>query len=141
MVARKNSKYLSRIIMIFFFALFLFPGCILTNEEITQRNEYLERAQKYYRGKKYMNALQQIEKALEIDPNSKRGLVSKGWTLFYLGEIDEAEKAFMAAYDIDNADTWCHQGLAALYFKRANKVGAKLEKTIKTSKQERILRI
>lgn len=105
-------------------------GCALTTEEVAKRNEYLERAQTYYRGKKYLNALQQIELALEIDPNSKRAIVSKAWTLFYLNKNDEAEKWFSKAHEMDNADVWTHQGLAAVYFKRGMNIGKRLDETL-----------
>ncbi|WP_372364723.1 tetratricopeptide repeat protein [Candidatus Uabimicrobium sp. HlEnr_7] len=105
-------------------------GCTLTTEEVAKRNEYLERAQTYYRGKKYMNALQQIELALEIDAYSKRAIVSKAWTLFYLNKNDRAEKWFVKAHEMDNADVWTHQGLAAVYFKRGMSIGKRLDKTL-----------
>lgn len=105
-------------------------SCSLTSEEVAKRNDYLERAQSYYRGKKYINALQQIELALEVDPNTKRGIISKGWTLFYLNQNDEAEKWFVRGYEMDNADVWTHQGLAAVYFRRAINIGKRLDRTL-----------
>ena len=46
-------------------------SCSLSQQQIQQRDDYLYRAQIYYQNQKYMNALQQIEFALEIDPEYK----------------------------------------------------------------------
>ncbi len=42
----------------------------------------------------YKEALVQLEKTLELDPNFRAAIETKGWTLFFLGRNDESIQAF-----------------------------------------------
>lgn len=103
-----------------------FTGCGLTQEEIDRRNNYLERAQDYHKNKKFNNALQQVERALEIDPECKAALIAKGSALFYLGNYDVAEESYQQAYRLDNTDPWLHFGLGSIAFKRGSEIEVKM---------------
>lgn len=94
-------------------------GCGLSQTDIKQREEYLYRAEAYYTSKKYMNALQQLEYALKIDPECKRAYLSRGWTYYYLGKYDSAEETFQKASILDDSDPWLHYGMGAVYYKKS----------------------
>jgi len=108
----------AKILFINCIILILCCSCSLSEEQVQQRDSYLYRAQVYYQNQKYMNALQQIEFALEIDPEYKRALISKGWTLYYLNRIEEAEEIFRNAEAMDDTDPWLQYGLGAVSYKK-----------------------
>ncbi len=95
-------------------------GCGLTQEEVNKRDDYVSRAQLYFQNQKYLNALQQINLALEIDSQDKRATVSKGWTLFYLKNYEKAQEWFQTALDLDDSDAWTHYGIASVYFRKGS---------------------
>jgi len=94
-------------------------GCGLTQDQSQKRDEYLYRAQGYYDSQKYLNALQQLELALEIDAESKPALIYKGWSLYNLKKYDEAEAAFQIAYALDDTDPLLNSGLGSVYYRKA----------------------
>lgn len=106
-------------------------GCGLSQEQITQREEYMHRAQQYYLNKHYRHSLQQSELALEIDPVCKRAILSKGWNLFFLKKYEDAEQTFLQAQKLDDSDPWMHYGLGAVYYKNAMKSGVRIETALK----------
>ena len=106
-------------------------GCELSQLDIKRRNEYLLRAQVYYRNQKYMNALSQINFALDIDSDYKNALISKGWTLYYLKKYEESQEIFEKVLEVDDTDPWLHYGLGSLYYKFATLANAKVDKTRK----------
>ena len=104
----------------------LLTGCGLNQEQIRARDEYLYRAQVYYRNQKFFNALQQINYALAIDPEIKRALVSKGWTLYYLHKYEDARETFIKVEAMDDTDPWVKYGLGAVAFKRGLNISSKV---------------
>ena len=104
----------------------LLVGCGLNQEEVAQRNDYLYNAQKYYRGQKYYNTLQQVEKALEIDPDFKDVLILKAWTFFFMNRHEEAQAIFEQILRKDDSEPWAHYGMGAIAFKNSSKTDRKL---------------
>lgn len=111
-------------------------GCGLTPSQIKDRDAYLYRAHVYFANKKYPNALQQITLALDIDPECKRALISKGWTLYYLGKLDDAHISFKRAYEADNSDPWVQHGLGSVCFKYGARAGEKHAKLVRYLQQK-----
>jgi tetratricopeptide (TPR) repeat protein len=103
-------------------------GCGLSQEQTRERDEYLYRAQLYFRNNKYPNSLQQLEAALKIDPECKKAQVSKGWTLFFLGRYEEAKDLFEHVLMVDNSDPWSNYGLGSVAFKKAGQTENNLKK-------------
>lgn len=105
-------------------------GCGLNHEQLQERDQYLYRAQLYYRNKKYYNSLQQLELALKIDPQCKQALVSKGWTLFFLARYEEAKDLFEKVLHVDNSDPWSNYGLGSVAFKKAGQTEENLNRQL-----------
>ena len=101
-------------------------GCGLSHEERLRRDDYLRRAQIYYKKGKFFNALHQIEQALNIDPEYSRALISKGWTLHYMKKYKAAEEVFAKALKIDDSNPWLHHGLGSTSYKRGTLLEIKL---------------
>ena len=54
-----------------------------------------------FRENRFESARRRFERAAELDPDEPSGRLFLGWTLFYLGELDEAERSlrsFLAAH-------------------------------------------
>ena len=123
---RKKIAMKCYLLLALFIISCLLVGCGLSQEQIRARDEYLYRAQVYYRNQKFLNSLQQIECALAIEPELKRALVSKGWTLYYIHKYEDAREVFLKVESVDDTDPWVKYGLGSIDFKRGLHISGKV---------------
>ena len=87
--------------------------------------EHMLKGNEYFYKKKYNEAIQCYDKALEIDVNNANAWNNKGLSLYYIGEYEEAIQCYDKALEIaPNND---------LYTKNRNIVLEKLKKTERKS--------
>lgn len=86
----------------------------LYSQVINERGKTAEllaaRSQTYTAMEKYVEALEDANKAIELDPNSSQGYLRKGISLFQLEEYEAARTAFSKGHDIEPSNkklrTW-----------------------------------
>ncbi|MCU0725729.1 MAG: tetratricopeptide repeat protein [Planctomycetes bacterium] len=130
----------------------LLPGC-LTDEETPEEREasfYTNNAQAYIDGGHYERALQQFDRALEIDEDNQLALVGRAWTYVMLGEAQilrgvkagaeniqlalaefeelEGDDFGPASYKIDLGYGKAHLLMAELYERRADLLRSAVER-------------
>lgn len=78
--------------------------------------EYLQQGQVLLGAEKYEEAVERLDKALELDERNVDAYISKGIALAYLGRLDEAEESLKRAITVkkDCADAYYHLGNIAL---------------------------
>ncbi|PYV18169.1 MAG: hypothetical protein DMG07_04470 [Acidobacteria bacterium] len=69
------------------------------------------------RGVRLQEAVQYVEKALELEPNNGAYLDSLGWAFFKLNDLGKAETYLLKAVDVVKNDPTIHDHLGDLYFK------------------------
>lgn len=78
--------------------------------------EYLQQGQVLMGSEKYEEAIERLNKALELDERNVDAYISKGIALAYLDRLDEAEESLQRAITVkkDCADAYYHLGNIAL---------------------------
>jgi len=77
--------------------------------------DHVDRAQFYMRGRNYPKALEELDKALELDPANGDAYALLGNLHKKAGRIAEAEKAFLRAIELRPDSLLAHNNLANLY--------------------------
>jgi len=68
-------------------------------------------------GMKLQEALELIQKAVDLDPNNGAYLDSLGWAYFRLNKLDQAEEYLKKAIRFDSNDSTVHDHMGDLYLK------------------------
>ena len=86
----------------------------------------------YRKQKKYIEAQQQYDLALDLDPNSKEAHLGQGLLYAETGRLPEAEMAYLRAIDVDTGYEEAYVNLGVLQDKlgRSEEAVASLEKAI-----------
>jgi tetratricopeptide (TPR) repeat protein len=86
----------------------------------------VDRARVYREDKRYDDAIQDLDRAIEITPDDILALVGRGETYRQMGHYDEAITDFTRALDIDPDDLWAieRRGLAYLAAERYTEAAA-----------------
>src|SRR5262249_45916670 len=79
------------------------------------------------RGVKLPEAVDLIQKALEVKPNDGYYLDSLGWAYYKLGKLDEALTELQRAVAVVSDDSVIHEHLGEIYYQKGLKTDAKKE--------------
>jgi tetratricopeptide (TPR) repeat protein len=66
---------------------------------------------RHYTAKNFALALSSYRRALTIRPNDMTALSGEAWSLYYLGQGEQAAKDFQAILKQDANDSWAREGI------------------------------
>jgi len=67
---------------------------------------------RHYTAKNYALALANYRRALAVRPDDVTALSGEAWSLYYLGQEEQAAKDFRALLKFDANDSWAREGMA-----------------------------
>jgi tetratricopeptide (TPR) repeat protein len=73
-------------------------------------------AEIYLSQKKYLSALEHINKSIALDPKSSSRLLARGSIFYEMKKYPEALKEFTAAIEIDPKDSWSYNWRGDIYY-------------------------
>jgi len=99
-------------------------------------DHYLARASYFIKKAKYKNALKDIERSLELNPNSQTALASKSLCLYNMDRADKAENIIDRAIDINpnTSYTWQIKAIILAEIKKYNEGIIAINKAIELGK-------
>ena len=98
------------------------------------KEEYFEQAVNAFGDEKLDEAIEQYQKALQIDPDYQDALHGLGMALFNRGRVDEAIVTAKKLIDLDKEDILAHTNLSMFY-----QAQGKIEEAEKEGNVARIL--
>lgn len=81
-----------------------------------EAGEHMRQAQLHLQARKYSEAIQEVDKALGLDPTNSNAYNLKGYAYLRSGNYEEAVKNLKRSIESDPANVWGHYNLALAYW-------------------------